>query len=217
MRKEENLKKMIECGVVPVLRVKSSDEAVKIADVMVDSGINNIEVSLVTPDAIEAISEISKNYEDKIITGAGTVLDSESTRTAILAGADYIVSPTINDGMIKTCKRYNKICIPGAFTPTEILKAWELGADLVKVFPARLGSAQYFKDVLAPLPQVRLMAAGGVNLENAGEFIKAGASVVAVGSSLIDKKAVAERKWEIIKENARKILKAVSEARKAKN
>ena len=213
MDKEEKLKRIIDCGVVSIIRVKSSEEAVKIADAIKQGGVDVIEVSLVTPGALEAIRTISQKFGDKVLTGAGTVLDSESARAAMLAGAEFVICPTLKRSVIETCRRYSKISIPGAFTPTEILTAWEWGVDIVKVFPAGLAGPEYFKDILAPLPQVRLLPTGGVNLDNAGEFIKAGAVAIAVGSALVDKKAVAEARFDIITENARKFLEAVKKAR----
>lgn len=213
MGKEENLKRIIECGVVSIIRVKSSEEAVKIADAIEKGGVDIIEVSLVTPGALEAIHTISQKFGDKVLAGAGTVLDSESARAAISAGAEFVIGPALKRNVVETCRRYSKICIPGAFTPTEILAAWEWGADIVKVFPASLAGPRYFKDILDPLPQVRLLPTGGVNLDNAGEFIKAGAVAIAVGGSLVDKKAVAEGRFDVITENARKFLEAVKKAR----
>jgi len=213
MNREEILRRIIDCGIISIIRVKSSDEAIKIASAIKEGGIDVIEVSVVTPGALDAIHTISEKFGEEVVTGVGTVLDAETARAAILRGAEFVVSPTLNEEVIKICKRYGKISVPGALTPTEILTAWENGADIVKVFPARLVGPRYFKDILAPLPQVRLLPTGGVDLNNAGEFIKAGAVAVAVGGSLVDKKAVAEGKFEIITEKARKFLEVVREAR----
>jgi len=131
----------------------------------------------------------------------------------ILAGAEFVVSPTLNLGVIEVCRRYSKIVIPGTFTPTEILTAWEAGADIVKVFPATVGGPQYLRDIKGPLPQIRLMPTGGVNLENTPDFIRAGAVAVAAGTSLVDKKAVKEKNYDLITENARKFVEAVKRAR----
>jgi 2-dehydro-3-deoxyphosphogluconate aldolase/(4S)-4-hydroxy-2-oxoglutarate aldolase len=168
---------------------------------------------MVTPDALEAIKTISKEFRDEFLPGAGTVLDSESARAAILAGAEFIVSPVLCRGVIEVCRRYSKIAIPGALTPTEILEAWELGADIVKVFPAALGGPRYIRDILEPLPQLRLLPTGGINLDNAGDFIRAGAVAIAVGSALVDKKATLEKRFNVITENALKFVEAVRRAR----
>jgi 2-dehydro-3-deoxyphosphogluconate aldolase/(4S)-4-hydroxy-2-oxoglutarate aldolase len=141
------------------------------------------------------------------------VLDPETARACILAGAEFIVSPTLNLEVIKVCRRYSKIIIPGTFTPTEILTAWEAGADIVKVFPASVGGPGYLKDVMGPLPQVKLVPTGGVNLETTPEFIKAGAVAVAAGTSLVNRKAVSEQNWDFITETARKFVAAVKQAR----
>jgi len=217
MNKENNLKRLIDCGVVSIIRVENSTEAVKSAEALRKGGINIIEVSMVTPGALDAIHAISQKFGEDVLVGAGTVLDSETARAAILAGAEFIIGPTLNREVIKVCNRYSKIVIPGALTPTEILTAWELGADIVKVFPARVLGPRYIKDILAPLPQVRLLPTGGVNLENAGEFLKAGAVAIAVGSALVNKKVVKEGKFDIITEKARKFLEIVNKARKFSN
>jgi len=146
--------------------------------------------------------------------GAGTVLDPETGRAALLAGAQFIVSPTINLDLIQLAHRYSAVVIPGAMTPTEILTAWNAGADLVKVFPAaQLGGPEYIRAIRAPLPQILLVPTGGVNLQNAGAFIKAGSTALGVGGELVDKKAVKEKKFNVITENTRAFLKAIKEAR----
>jgi 2-dehydro-3-deoxyphosphogluconate aldolase/(4S)-4-hydroxy-2-oxoglutarate aldolase len=211
--KKENLMRIVECGVVSIIRVRSSEEAVKISDAIKKGGVNVIEVSLVTPGALEAIRTISGKLDSEVLLGAGTVLDPESARAAILAGSEFIVGPNLRRSMIEMCRRYSVISVPGTLTPTEILTAWEWGADLVKVFPASLGGPAYIKSILDPLPQVRLLPTGGVDLTNAGDFIKAGASAVAVGGTLVDKKAVASGNFEVITENARKFMDVVKKAR----
>jgi 2-dehydro-3-deoxyphosphogluconate aldolase/(4S)-4-hydroxy-2-oxoglutarate aldolase len=166
------------------------------------------------PGAIDTIKELTQKYKDEIIMGAGTVLDPETGRAALLAGAQFIVSPTLNIDLIYLAHRYSAVVIPGAMTPTEILAAWNAGADMVKVFPAaQLGGPEYIKALRAPLPQILLVPTGGVNLQNAGAFIKAGATALGVGGELVDKKAVKEKKFHIITENTRAFLKAIREAR----
>jgi len=212
--KTSNLKMLIEVGIVPVVRASSADEAINIVDAIVKGGINTIEITMTVPDAIGVIETIAGKFKDNILLGAGTVLDTETARMSILAGAEFIVSPCLSEELIKICRRYSKIIIPGAMTPTEILKAWEMGADIVKVFPVgNLGGAKYIRAIKAPLPQILLSPTGGVNLENAGEFIKAGASVISVGSSLVDKKAVSEGRFEVLTEKAKQFLEEVKRAR----
>jgi 2-dehydro-3-deoxyphosphogluconate aldolase/(4S)-4-hydroxy-2-oxoglutarate aldolase len=160
------------------------------------------------------IKELTQKYKDEIVMGAGTVLDPETGRAALLAGAQFIVSPTLNLDLIHLAHRYSAVVIPGAMTPTEILTAWNAGADMVKVFPAaQLGGPEYIKAIRGPLPQILLVPTGGVNLQNAGVFIKAGAAALGVGGELVDKKALKEKKYSIITENTRAFLKAIQEAR----
>ncbi len=213
MDKEENLRRLVKCGVISVIRARTPEDAVRIGKAVYAGGIDLVEVSMVTPGALDAISVMARDLGQKILVGAGTVFDPESARAAILAGAEFIVGPNINRGVIKVCRRYSKIVIPGALTPTEILTAWELGADIVKVFPASVGGPRYIHDILEPLPHVKLLPTGGVNLENVVGFIKAGAVAVAVGGALVDRKAVEEGRLVVITENARSFFKAVKSAR----
>jgi 2-dehydro-3-deoxyphosphogluconate aldolase/(4S)-4-hydroxy-2-oxoglutarate aldolase len=164
--------------------------------------------------AIDVIKELTQKYKDEIIMGAGTVFDPETGRAALLAGAQFIVSPTLNLDLIQLAHRYSAVVIPGTMTPTEILTAWNAGADMVKVFPAvQLGGPEYIKAIRGPLPQILLVPTGGVNLQNASAFIKAGAVAIGVGGELVDKKAVKEKKFNVITENTRAYLKAIKEAR----
>ena len=213
--KTSNLKMLIEGGIVPVVRASSVEEAINIVDAIVKGGINTIEITMTVPNAIGVIKTIAEKFKDNILLGAGTVLDTETARVSILAGAEFIVSPCLSEGLIKICRRYSKIVIPGAMTPTEILKAWEMGADMVKVFPVgNLGGPEYIKALKAPLPQILLNVTGGISLKNAAEFIKAVASIISVGSALVDKKAVYEKKFEVLTKKAREF---VEEIRKVRN
>lgn len=211
--KEQNLQYIVDCGVIAVVRLDSADQLVRSAEAIREGGVKVIEFTLTTPNAIEMIREASKTLPADVLLGAGTVLDPESARAAILAGAQFTVSPSLNPKVIEMCHRYSKVVIPGALTPTEILTAWECGADIVKVFPATLGGPQYFKDLAGPFPQIRLLPTGGVNLENTGAFIKAGAVAVAAGSNLVDRKAVKEGRFDVLTATARKYVEAVKAAR----
>ena len=212
--KTSNLKILIESGIVPVVRASSADEAINIVDAIVKGGINIIEITMTVPDAIGVIKTIAEKFKDDILLGAGTVLNAETARASILAGAEFIVSPCFSEELIKICRRYSKIVIPGAMTPTEILKAWEMGADMVKVFPVgNLGGPKYIRALKAPLPQILLNSTGGVNLENAGEFIKAGTSVISVGSSLLDRKAISEKKFEVLTKKAMRFVEEIQKVR----
>jgi len=214
MEKREILNRMIEEGLIPVIRVASAQEAVDVADAIKEGGVSFIEITMSVPGAIDVIKELARKFKDEIIMGAGTVLDPETGRAALLAGVQFIVSPTLNLDLIHLAHRYSAVVIPGAATPTEILTAWNEGADMVKVFPAaQLGGPEYLKAIRGPLPQILLVPTGGVNLQNAGVFIKAGAAALGVGGELVDKKAVKEKKFNIITENTRAFLKAIKEAR----
>lgn len=211
--KENILRVIIDCGVVAVVRVGSAREALEVCPAIARGGVKPVEVTMTVPNAIDVIKEFKSTVKDEVLVGAGTVLDPETARAAILAGVDYIVTPTLNLKVIEMCHRYGIVVIPGAFTPTEILTAWEAGADIVKVFPAGVAGPQYLRDIKGPLPQVRLLPTGGVTLENTPDFIKAGAVAVAVGTALVDKKLVAEKKFDLITERARQFVEAVRKAR----
>jgi 2-dehydro-3-deoxyphosphogluconate aldolase/(4S)-4-hydroxy-2-oxoglutarate aldolase len=214
MEKREVFNRMIAEGLIPVIRVTSAKEAIDVADAIKEGGVSFIEITMSVQGAIDVIKELTQKYKDEIIMGAGTVLDTETGRAALLAGAQFIVSPTLNLDLIQLAHRYSAVVIPGSATPTEILTAWNAGADMVKVFPAaQLGGPEYLKALRGPLPQILLVPTGGVNLQNAGAFIKAGATALGVGGELVDKKAVKEKKFNIITENTRAFLKAIREAR----
>jgi len=211
--KEKNLQDIVNCGVVAIIRVASAQEAVAVCGAIAKGGVKPIEITMTVPGAIDAIKELKGAMGDNVLLGAGTVLDPETARAVVLAGAEFVVCPTLNLEVIEVCRRYSKIVVPGAFTPTEILTAWEAGADIVKVFPATVGGPRYLRDIRGPLPQIRLMPVGGVNIDNTPDFIKAGAVGVAAGTSLVDRKAVSEGKYDIITENAKKFVEAVKLAR----
>jgi len=216
MEKREIFNRMISEGLVPVIRVTSASEAIDVADAIKEGGVTLIEITMSVPGAIDVIKELTQKYKDEIIMGAGTILDPETGRAALLAGAQFIVSPTLNLDLIHLAHRYSTVVIPGTMTPTEILTAWNAGADMVKVFPAtQLGGPEYIKAVRAPLPQILLVPTGGVNLQNAAAFIKAGAAALGVGGELVDKKAIKEKKFHVITENTRAFLKVIREARGA--
>lgn len=213
MDKSQILQTILDCGVVAIVRFERSEQLVQVAQAIRAGGVNVIEFTMTTPNALKVIEESAQQFGDEVLLGAGTVLDPETARAAILAGAQFIVSPTLNPKTIEVCHRYSKVAVPGTLTPTEILTAWELGADLIKVFPADLGGPAYIKAVLAPLPQVKLVPTGGVSLENTADFIKAGAVAVAVGSNLVDKKAVAEGNFPLLTKLAQQFIEAVKGAR----
>jgi len=208
-----DLQRILDVGVIAIVRVASAEQAVDVCGAVARGGVKAIEVTMTVPGAIDAIKEFKKQSSDDILLGAGTVLDPETARTVILAGADFIVSPNLNVDVIKMAHRYGKVVIPGTFTPTEILAAWDAGADIVKVFPAGVVGPQYLKDIKGPFPQIRLTPTGGVNLDNTPDFIRAGAACVSVATALVDKKALAEKKFDIISEKARQFIEAVKVGR----
>jgi len=205
---------MVVEGLVPVIRVSSAPEAIWVADAIREAKGSLIEITMSVPGAIDVIKELATKYGDEVIVGAGTVLDTETGRAALLAGAQFIVTPTLDLNLIQLAHRYSAVIIPGALTPTEILTAWNAGADMVKVFPAaQVGGPEYIKALKGPLPQILLVPTGGVNLQNAGAFIRAGATALGVGGELVDKKALKEKRLHVITENALAFFKAIKEAR----
>jgi len=212
-RKEEVLNAVIDSGVIAVIRADRSEELMQVAYALQEGGIVAMEVTMTTPGAIDVIKAVATDLRQKVIIGAGTVLDPETARAVILAGAEFVVSPTLNPATIEVCRRYSKVVVPGAFTPTEILTAWQAGGDIVKVFPATVVGPGYLRDIKGPLPQIRLSPTGGVSLENAGEFIRCGACCVAVGGNLVSKKALANKDWALITDTARRFIEEVRKAR----
>ncbi len=205
--------RVTECGVIAVLRAKSSAELLDVSNALYAGGVTAIEVTMTTPGALEVIKGVASELGGKVVVGAGTVLDPETARACILAGADYVVSPTLNEETVRLTKRYGKVSIPGAFTPTEVLRAWDSGADAVKVFPTSSVGPQYLKDLKGPLPQIPLVPTGGVSVETCGDFIRAGAIAVGAGSALVDSKAVAAGNWQAITDTAKRMVEEVRKAR----
>ena len=177
-----------ESGVIAIMRAQSSDQLLQAADAIQAGGVQAIEVTMTTPGALKVIAEARKRYGAELLFGAGSVLDPETGRAAILAGAQFMVAPTLNLRLIELCRRYSIPVMPGAYTPTEALTAWEAGADIVKIFPAEVGGPAYLKAIRAPLPQLKLCPVGGVDLDTAADFIKSGAACLGVGSALINQK-----------------------------
>jgi 2-dehydro-3-deoxyphosphogluconate aldolase/(4S)-4-hydroxy-2-oxoglutarate aldolase len=206
MDKVAVLKSLQEIGLIPVLRADSVEMAVALAMAIADSGLKVLEITMTIPAALQVIHQLSKERPD-ILIGAGTVLDPETARICILEGAKFIVSPALNVKTIDLCQNHTVAVFPGALTPTEILTAWEAGADAIKVFPAgALGGPVYLASLKGPFPQIKVMPTGGVSLANAAEFLRAGAFALGVGSDLVDPRAITAGKPELITENARKYL-----------
>jgi 2-dehydro-3-deoxyphosphogluconate aldolase / (4S)-4-hydroxy-2-oxoglutarate aldolase len=200
-------------GVVAIVRLDDLSRAVPLTEALLRGGVTSVEFTFTNPLAARVIESVRDAVGEAIAVGAGTVLDSETARIAILAGAQFVVTPTLKTSVIELCRRYAVPTVIGAFTPTEMLTAWEAGATYVKVFPASVGGPGYLKDVRGPLPHLKLIPTGGVSVDNAGDFIRAGAVAIAVGSNLVDAKSVANEDWSVLEERARALIAAVQSAR----
>lgn len=209
MSKEEILKKILDKKVIAVIRIKEEEKLKKVIEAIYAGGISIVEITMTVPNAIKLIEYISGIFENKIVIGVGSVLDKSTAENAINAGAKYVVSPVFKKEIIETAHKYNLPVMPGAFSPTEIQNAYEAGADVVKVFPADIVGMSFFKSILAPLPHLKLMPTGGVSLQNAGEWLKAGACAVGVGTALLDKDAIKNEKYDILTANAKIINESV--------
>ena len=209
----EIMSKILKTGVIAIVRLSNAGSLEKVADAIQEGGIDVIEFTMTTPGALGILETATKKFGERVVLGAGTVLDPESARAAILAGAKFIVSPSLNGKTIELCHRYGVVAVPGVLSPTEIVTALELGADLIKVFPASLGGPDYIKALRGPLPQAPLVPTGGVEVENAGAFVRAGAVAVAVGGSLVNAKLVADGDFARMTEMARRLVEAVQRAR----
>lgn len=213
MTKLEQMQRIEACGIVAIIRANSASELIEVAAAIKAGGVDIIEVTMTTPNALRVISDVSSKFGDEVLVGVGSVLDAETARAAMLAGAEFVVSPVTKHDVIEICNRYSKVVMPGAFTPTEILTAWEGGADYVKVFPSSGVGPSYIKDIKAPMPHIPLIPTGGVNVANAGEFIKAGASALGVGGALVNDKVISEGRFDLLTETARKLVQAVQAAK----
>jgi 2-dehydro-3-deoxyphosphogluconate aldolase/(4S)-4-hydroxy-2-oxoglutarate aldolase len=199
--------------VIAIMRAKSSDQLLRAADAIREGGVQAIEVTMTTPGALSIVEQAVATRGQDVLFGAGTVLDAESARMAILSGAQFIVAPSFSASVIATCRRYSVPVVPGAFTPTEILTAWEHGADMVKVFPASLGGPSLIRALKAPLPQVELVPVGGVDLDTAAGFIRSGATALGVGSALVDQKILDAQDFATLTGRARRFVEEVARGR----
>jgi 2-dehydro-3-deoxyphosphogluconate aldolase/(4S)-4-hydroxy-2-oxoglutarate aldolase len=203
-----------DIGIVPVVRTSSAETAIKSIEAIYRGGVRSAEITMTVPGAIKALEKIADQFGDKIMLGAGTVLDPETARACMLAGAQFFVTPSLNLATIEICKRYSKVICAGALTPTEVLAAWQAGSDVVKVFPANaVGGPKYIKALKGPFPQISMIPTGGVNLETAGEFLKAGACAVAVGGELVDARLIRENRYDRMEELAREYLAVIAKTR----
>ncbi|MCA9175658.1 MAG: bifunctional 4-hydroxy-2-oxoglutarate aldolase/2-dehydro-3-deoxy-phosphogluconate aldolase [Planctomycetales bacterium] len=202
-KKIKALQQVLDSGIVAVIRADDGQQLLQVARALLAGGVRVMEVTFTVPRADKVIAEVADALGDQILLGAGTVLDAETARAAILAGAEFIVSPIVSPEVIQLCQRYDKAVMPGALTPTEVVQAWELGADIVKVFPADAMGPGYLKALHGPLPQVLLMPTGGVGLDNAAAYRAAGACALGVGSTLVSNQEVREQQFERIEAKAR--------------
>jgi 2-dehydro-3-deoxyphosphogluconate aldolase/(4S)-4-hydroxy-2-oxoglutarate aldolase len=206
MKRDAVLDLILATKVIAVVRMKEADRVFMVTDALQRGGVKALEITMTVPGALEIIRRLAGSRPQGVIVGAGTVLDAKTAAEAVSSGADFVVSPVADAGMIAACRASDTLVAPGAFTPTEIVSAWEKGADIVKVFPSTSLGPQYFKDLKGPLPEIRLMPTGGITLENARAFIEAGASAVGLGTALVDKKAVEAGDWDVLTERARRLV-----------
>jgi 2-dehydro-3-deoxyphosphogluconate aldolase/(4S)-4-hydroxy-2-oxoglutarate aldolase len=214
MTSKEILAFITEVGIVPIVRTSSAESAIQAVEAIYAGGVRAAEITMTVPGAIHALEKLADRFGGKLILGAGTVLDPETARACMLAGAEFFVTPNLRLSTIEMAKRYSKVICPGALTPTEVLTAWEAGADVVKIFPCgNVGGPKYIKALKGPFPQIEMIPTGGVNLETTGDFLKAGACAVAVGGELVDAKTIKEGRFDIIENRARQYLAAIAKAR----
>jgi 2-dehydro-3-deoxyphosphogluconate aldolase/(4S)-4-hydroxy-2-oxoglutarate aldolase len=214
MQKQDIIQKITEIGLVPVIRADSADMALRAVGAIREGGVPILEITMTVPGAVRVIETLADRFADGVLIGAGTVLDESTARACILAGARFVASPALDLGTIECCRRYGVVIMPGALTPTEVVKAWAAGADFVKVFPCgAVGGASYIKALKAPLPQIPLVPTGGVSLKTAADFIKAGAAALGVGADLVDVAALRSGQDSVLSERARQFLSIVREAR----
>ncbi len=214
--KTDVIRRIRDIGVIPVVRATSADEAMRAVDAIREGGISILEITMTVPGAIDVIAKVTERFGDDALVGAGTVLDPATAKACVDSGAQFVVSPALNLETIACCRELGVAVMPGALTPTEVVQAWNAGADFVKVFPAgAVGGASYLKALKAPLPQIELVPTGGVSLKTAADFILAGAAALGVGADLVDIKAIREGQSSLITERARQFVEIVREARAA--
>ena len=214
MNRQKILDRLKDSGIIAVIRLDGVENLDKIIDALAKGGVQALEVTMTTPNAVAIIRDISFSLSEDFLIGAGTVLNTDTAKEVIDAGAQFVVSPVFKPSIIEIVHQYDKVAISGAFSPTEILSAWETGADIVKIFPATVLGPVYFKDIHGPLPQVKLTPTGGVNIDNAEEFIRCGAVCLGVGTALLDKKLIKNQDWDALEEKARQFKAAVERGRK---
>ncbi len=213
MPQDATLQRILDGGIVAIVRAPSGEMLADLGEVLLAGGIACMEVTFTVPEAHRVLEHLRHRLADRLVLGAGTILDTETARIALLSGAEFLVTPTLNVEVIRLCRRYSKPVFPGAMTPTEILAAWEAGADVVKVFPSEVLGPAYLRAIHGPLPQVRLMPTGGVNLQTAADFLRAGACALGLGTALVERQALQQRDWARIESLARQYVQIVREVR----
>ncbi|RBW71123.1 bifunctional 4-hydroxy-2-oxoglutarate aldolase/2-dehydro-3-deoxy-phosphogluconate aldolase [Bacillus taeanensis] len=213
MEKLQKLNRLIESGLVAVIRQPKKEQIHYIAEALVEGGVGALEITVDTPHAFEMIRDLKETYGDRVLVGAGTVLDAETAKTAIDAGSDFVFSPSFDKETVEITNRYGKISIPGVMTPTEIVQAYSAGADILKVFPGDALGVNYIKNLQGPLGHIPMMPTGGVSVDNVEQFIKNGAVAVGAGGSLVNSKAIAEGRYEVLTETAKQFVENIKKAR----
>ena len=209
----ETLSRLDDSGVVAVLRGVEADQLIEITEALREGGVTAVEITADTPDVAEKLGEVAGSFDDEVVVGTGTVLDSETARTTLMAGAEFVVSPSLHEDVIETCNRYGAVTAPGVMTPTEAVRGYEAGADFVKVFPAKTVGPAHLGAMKGPLGQIPMMPTGGVSPDNAADYVDAGAFAVGAGGALVDYDAAERGDYEIITETAREFTRVVEEAR----
>lgn len=205
MSRAETLSHILSTGVVAVIRMTNAKKLSNVVEAIRAGGVTCIEITMTVPGAVDIITEMARTAPPDVLIGAGTVTDPETAKAVIKAGAKFVVGPVLNLDVLAMCRNNDVVCMPGCFSPTEILGGWNAGADIIKVFPATSLGPKYFKDISGPFPQIRMMPTGGVSVDNVGEWVAAGAVAVGIGSDLLDKKAIDEERYEILTERAQRL------------
>jgi len=215
MSKTKILSHIASTGVIAVIRLKDTKRLEKVIMAIRSGGVKSVEITMTVPGAVDIIATLAKSISDDVVIGAGTVVDVQTAKRVIDAGAQFVVGPVLNLDVVKLCRDHDTVVIPGCFSPTEIFTAWNAGADIVKVFPATALGPKYFKDLRGPFPDIRLMPTGGVTVDNVGEWIAAGAVAVGIGGDLLDKKAIDEERYEVLTERSRSMVQNFLKAKQA--
>ena len=214
MTKLEIIQRLLDPGIIAIIRADSSESLLRAAEALLAGGVTAMEITMTTPNALQVIGDVTAKFGDRVVMGVGSVLDAETARAALLAGAEFVVTPVTKVEVIRLCNRYGKPIASGAFTPTECLLAYESGADFVKLFPADQAGPGYIKNILAPLPMLQIIPTGGVTPETAGAFLQAGSVALGAGSALVSREILAQRDWKKLTALAGEFVRAVRAVKK---